>query len=410
MQDLPAYIWTNQKAAPPDPVFGLIHLFLADTNPKRVLLGVGIYKGEDGKPFILKTVKKAEKMLYDSEVDKEYAFPDGIPSFRQKAIELSWGKDHPAIKEGRVASIQTISGTGALKLGYLLMNKFFPKEKAYCPDPTWSLHHNIIASAKLDFTSFRYYDPITKGFNCEGMLEDLSNIEDEQLLLLQTSCHNPSGCDPTKEQWMQILEVVKKKQHFVFFDSAYLGFANDDLAEDAWALRYFGENYSRVMLAQSFSKNFGLYGERTGCLSMVCKDAAEAAKVQTLLKDTCLPEYANPPIHGARIVDIILGSDELTQEWHSEVKSMSHRLKQNRVQMVQKLEALGSKHNWDHITTQIGMFALTGIDKAEMVDELKNNFSIYLPYDGRICIASITQNNIDYVCEAFHAVTHGKEI
>lgn len=204
MEELPSYIWTEPSAAPPDPVFGLIHGYLADPNPNRVLLGVGIYKGEDGKPFILETVRKAEKMLYEIEADKEYAFPDGIPSFRQKGIELTWGKDHPAIKDQRVASIQAVSGTGALKLGYLLLNKFFKKTKAYVPNPTWSLHHNIIASCGLELTYFRYYDPKTKLFNCDWMCEDLMNIEDEQVLLLQVSCHNPSGCDPTKEEWLRI--------------------------------------------------------------------------------------------------------------------------------------------------------------------------------------------------------------
>ena len=185
------------------------------------------------------------------------------------------------------------------------------------------------------------------------------------------------------------MEVIKKKQHFVFFDSAYQGFGNDDLGEDTWSLRYFAENYPRVMVAQSFSKNFGLYGERTGCLSMICKDHEEQLKVQTLLKDTCLPEYSNPPIHGARIVDTILGDEQLTQEWHAEVKEMSHRLKKNRSEMVEKLKALGSVHNWDHITQQIGMFAYTGVTSA-MTEEMKNKYAIYLPTDGRICIASIT--------------------
>lgn len=202
-----------------------------------------------------------------------------------------------------MASIQTVSGTGGLKLGFLLLRKFFPRSKAYVPNPTWSLHHNIIKSTDFELTFFRYFNPKTKLFDCEGMLEDLMNIEDEQILLLQVSCHNSSGCDPTKEEWRKILDVVKKKRHFVFFDSAYQGFANDDYNEDNYSVRLFAQEYSRVMLTQSFSKNFGLYGERTGCLSMVCTDHEEQLKTQTILKDTCLPEYSNPPIHGARIVN-----------------------------------------------------------------------------------------------------------
>lgn len=301
--EIPPTIWAATEACPFDPVFGLIHGYLADPNPNKVLLGVGIYKGEDGKPFILKTVKKAEKIVYDNEVDKEYAFPDGFPTYREKAVNMSWGKDHPCVKEKRVASTQTVSGSGGLRLGFILLKKFFPKSKAYVPNPTWSLHHNIIEESGFELSFFRYYDPVNKGLDYNGMIEDLTNMEDEQILLLQVSCHNPSGVDPTKEQWLGIFDVVMKKKHFVFFDSAYQGFANEDYNLDNWPLHHLGERYSRVMLTQSFSKNFGLYGERAGCLSMVCTDEQEKLKVQTLLKDRVLPQYANPPIHGARIVD-----------------------------------------------------------------------------------------------------------
>jgi aspartate/tyrosine/aromatic aminotransferase len=179
-----ASIWTELQAAPPDPVFGLIHNFIADSSPNKVLLGVGIYKGEDGQPYVLNCVKKAERIMLEKYNDKEYAFPDGIPSFRKKAVDLSWGKDHPAVKEERVASIQTVSGTGGLKLGFLLLSKFFPRKKAYVPNPTWSLHHNIIKSCNFELTYFRWYNPKTKGLDMEGLLEDLMNIEDEQILLL----------------------------------------------------------------------------------------------------------------------------------------------------------------------------------------------------------------------------------
>ena len=374
-----------------------------------MLLGVGIYKGEDGKPYVLDSVRKAEQIMLDKKQDKEYAFPDGYPTFRKVAIELSWGADHPCVKEGRVASMQTVSGTGGLKMGFMLMRKFFPKAKAYVPNPTWSLHHNIIKSTGFDLTYFRYYNPKTKSVDVEGMLEDLSTIEDEQILLLQASCHNPSGCDLTKDDWKRVLEVCKTKKHFCFFDSAYQGFANDDYNEDNWSLRYFAANYNRVMLTQSFSKNFGLYGERTGCLSMVCADHDEQLKVQTLLKDTCLPEYSNPPIHGARIVETIMGDPTLKELWHSEVKAMGGRLRNNRKEMVEKLKNLGSTHDWSHIQNQIGMFAYTGLTE-QMVEVLKTQYAIYLPYDGRVCVASITQNNIDYVCECFHKVSDGKEL
>lgn len=177
--EIPPTIWAATEAAPYDPVFGLIHGYLADPNPNKVLLGVGIYKGEDGKPFILKTVKKAEKIVYDNEVDKEYAFPDGFPTYREKAINISWGADHVCVKEKRVASTQTVSGSGGLRLGFILLKKFFPRARAYVPNPTWSLHHNIIEESGFELSFFRYYDPVTKGLNFDGMIEDLTNMEDE---------------------------------------------------------------------------------------------------------------------------------------------------------------------------------------------------------------------------------------
>lgn len=241
-------IWKDAQGAPPDPVFGLIHGFLADPNPKRVLLGVGIYKGEDGKPFILNTVKKAEKMLFETEIDKEYAFPDGFPTFRQKAIEFGWGKDHPAILDKRVASIQTVSGSGGLNMGFRLLKKYFPKQKAYVTNPTWSLHHNIIKSLGFEEHQLRYYNPKTKSFDFDGLMEDMMNMEDEQIILLQCANQNPSGCDPTREQWEQILDMIIKKKHFVFFDSAYHGFGSENLDDDMYPMRTLSMKYNRVML------------------------------------------------------------------------------------------------------------------------------------------------------------------
>jgi aspartate aminotransferase len=200
-----------------------------------------------------------------------------------------------------------------------------------------------------------------------------------------------------------------KKQHFVFFDSAYQGFASDDIDEDTYSLKLFAKKYLRVMLAQSFSKNFGLYGERTGCLSLICTSPEERDIVQTRLKETCLPEYSNPPVHGARIVDTILGDEELTALWKAEVLNMSQRLRELRVQIVLRLKALGSVHDWSHITKQIGMFAYTGLT-PEMVKEVIEKHSIYMPPDGRISVAGVNSGNIDHVCQAFHAVSHGKEL
>jgi len=311
----------------------------------------------------------------------------------------------------RVASAQTISGTGALRLGFDMLRKYYPSQvrKVYIPNVTWSLHHNIILDAGFEEIEFRYYNKETKRIDIKGMLEDLDSIEDEQILLIQTSCQNPSGVDPTRDEWQEILDVVKRKRHFVFFDSAYQGYGSDNIDDDTYSLKLFSCQYHRVMLANSFSKNFGLYGERAGSLSLICTSKDEKEVMQTRLKDTILPLYSNPPIHGAKIVHTILDDESLRAEWLEEVKMMANRLKGLRQTMVDKLKEKGSVHDWTHITDQIGMFAYTGL-KEDMVQQLWDKYSIYMPFDGRISIASVNSANVDYICDAFHAVSHEKEI
>ena len=223
-------------------------------------------------------------------------------------------------------------------------------KKAYTTNVCWSLHNEIVPRAGFELNFIRYYDPVTKGLDIEGFIEDLDSIDDESLVLLQTSCQNPSGVDPTKEEWCRAFEVIKKKRHFIFFDTAYLGFASDDFAEDMFSLRTLAASYYRVMLAQSFSKNFGLYGERCGTLSIIVSSKEECTRMQTNLKKLCLPEYSNPPIHGAKIVDEILGDEELSKEWKAEVSMMSERLRVCRRQFVDKLKEHGSKHDWSHVS------------------------------------------------------------
>lgn len=241
------------------------------------------------------------------------------------------------------------------------------------------------------------------------MLEDLDKADNEQIVVFHVCAHNPTGCDPTPEEWGKILEVVKRKNHFAAFDSAYQGFASGNLEKDAYSLRLFSEHIDRICLFQSFAKNFGLYGERAGCVSFLTADSAEAAKVTSRVKQIARPMYSNPPIHGARIVDIILSDKDLTANWHQELINMSGRMKDMRQGLVDKLAAHGSTHNWSHVTSQIGMFAYTGLS-TEQVNELKDNYHIYMTADGRISIAGLNTHNLDYIAEAFHKVSHGKPL
>lgn len=238
------------------------------------------------------------------------------------------------------------------------------------------------------------------------MLEDLDKAPNEQIVMLHVCAHNPTGCDPSKEDWGQILEVVKRKGHLAMFDSAYQGFASGSLEEDAYSLRLFAQHTDRVMLSQSFAKNFGLYGERVGCISVVCGDEGEMNKVTSRVKGIARPMYSNPPIHGARIVDIVLNDPALTASWHQDLLDMSGRIKDMRAGLVGKLKEHGSTHDWSHVTSQIGMFAYTGLS-TDQVEQLKANYHIYMTSDGRISIAGLNTHNLDYIAEAFHNVSKG---
>ena len=346
-------LWGKIDAAPPDPILGLNDAFKKDTDPRKVLLGMGAYRDNDNKPFILDCVKKAEERIQMLSMDHEYAGINGILTYNQKCIELAYGADHEVIKSNRVVACQSLSGTGSLRVGLDFIKEWYHNKDAivYCPDPTWPTHMGIATRAGFPWKKYRYYDKSKKGFDLVGMLEDLDQAPNESIVMLHVCAHNPTGCDPSREDWGKILEVVKRKNHLAMFDSAYQGFASGNLETDAYSLRLFAEHTDRVMLSQSFAKNFGLYGERVGCISVVCADEAEQVKVTSRVKGIARPMYSNPPIHGARIVDIILNDPKLTASWHEDLLTMSGRIKDMRAGLVQKLKEHGSTHDWSHVTS-----------------------------------------------------------
>ena len=284
------------------------------------MLGIGAYRDDNNKPYILECVKRAEEMILEKGMDHEYSGIDGIPSYRDKCVKLAYGEDSSIL--GNVASCQSLSGTGSLRVGMDFLREWYPNKNAkiYVSNPTWPTHKGIAARAGFEAVEYRYYDKEAKGFDCNGMLEDLDKADNGSIILLHMCAHNPTGCDPTKEQWQQILEVVKRKGHFAAFDNAYQGFASGDLDNDAYSLRLFSENYSNICLFQSMAKNFGLYGERAGCVSFVTESEQEAAIISSRIKQIARPMYSNPPIHGARVVDLILSDPELTASWHDSLK------------------------------------------------------------------------------------------
>lgn len=301
-----------------------------------------------------------------------------------------------------------MSGTGALRIGGEFLAKWYTGKggkKIYLPTPSWGNHGNIFRDAKLEVASYRYFDKKTNGLDFAGVKEDLLKIPDESIVLLHACAHNPTGVDPTEAQWRELSEIFKTKKHLAFFDMAYQGFASGDPTKDAFALRHFVSEGHKVLLSQSFAKNLGLYGERVGLFSMVVESSEEAKRVDSQIKILVRPMYSNPPLSGPRIVKEVLGVPELNAQWHTEVKLMADRIITMRSELRNHLEnTYGSKKNWSHITSQIGMFCFTGLT-AEQVERLKNEFSVYLTKDGRISIAGITSGNVKYLAEAIHEVT-----
>lgn len=294
-------------------------------------------------------------------------------------------------------------------MGFTFLRDWYPHKEAevYLPNPTWPLHRTICDLSSFKWNNYRYFHPKTKGLDFDGMIEDLKVAKDGSIVLLHVCAHNPTGVDPSEKQWNEILDVVTTKKHFPLFDSAYQGFASGNLEKDSYSLRLFAENCETMMLCQSFAKNFGIYGERAGTFSVVTGTPEEADIVMTRLKQIARPVYSNPPIHGARIVDVVLGDEKLTQMWHEDLLVMSSRIKEMREGLVAELKRLGNEHSWQHVVDQIGMFAYTGLDK-DMVIELREKHAIYMTADGRISIAGLNTGNLGYVAECIHKVTQGK--
>uniref|UniRef100_A0A8C0TSN2 Aspartate aminotransferase n=1 Tax=Canis lupus familiaris TaxID=9615 RepID=A0A8C0TSN2_CANLF len=377
--------WTHVEMGPPDPILGVTEAFKRDTNSKKMNLGVGAYRDDNGKPYVLPSVRKAEAQIAAKNLDKEYLPIAGLAEFCKASAELALGENNEVLKSSR--------------------QRFFKfSQDVFLPKPSWGNHTPIFRDAGMQLHGYRYYDPKTCGFDFTGAIEDISKMPQQSVLLLHACAHNPTGVDPRPEQWKEIATVVKKNNLFAFFDMAYQGFASGDGNKDAWAVRHFIEQGINVCLCQSYAKNMGLYGERVGAFTVVCKDADEAKRVESQLKILIRPMYSNPPINGARIASTILTSPDLRKQWLQEVKGMADRIISMRTQLVSNLKKEGSSHNWQHITDQIGMFCFTGL-KPEQVERLTKEFSIYMTKDGRISVAGVTSGNVGYLAHAIHQVT-----
>lgn len=397
--------WTNVKMAPPDAILGVTDAFKRDSNPNKINLGVGAYRTDEGKPFVLECVKQAEKLVAGDNLDKEYAPITGVADFTEASVRLLLGENSTVIKEKRYGTAQTLSGTGGLRVGADFLNKYTPYEKTvWLPTPSWGNHSPIFSDAGFNVKYYRYYKPETRGFDFEACMEDISKIPEGHVLVLQGCAHNPTGVDPSKEQWQEMSKLVKKQKLLPFMDLAYQGFASGDTDKDAYAVRLFAEDGHEFLCSQSYSKNMGLYGERVGALTFVCKEQEDLARIMSQLKVLIRRMYSNPPRHGAQVASKVLNTDTLRNLWLEEVKGMADRIITMRSDLVKNLSKEGSTHNWQHITDQIGMFCYTGLNEQQ-VAKLTKDHSVYLTKDGRISVAGVSSKNNAYLAHALHQVT-----
>ncbi|ORY09534.1 aspartate aminotransferase [Clohesyomyces aquaticus] len=393
--------------APEDPLFGLMAAYRRDEDPKKVDLGIGAYRDNNAKPWVLPVVKKADDRLRaDPNLNHEYLPIAGLAEFTAASQKLILGADSPAIKEKRVTSLQTVSGTGAVHLGALFLSKFYrtnSQRMVYFSNPTWPNHFQIFSNVHLDYLTYPYFNTKTRGLDFEGMMNTIRNAQEGSIIVLHACAHNPTGVDPTQEQWKEICTVMQEKKLFPFFDCAYQGFASGDLARDAWAVRYFIEQGFELCIAQSYAKNFGLYGERAGCFHFVTSAASDAestiSRVASQLAILQRSEISNPPAYGARIASLILNDKELFAEWEENLRTMSGRIIDMRKALRSKLEEMGTPGTWNHITDQIGMFSFTGLSEAQVL-KLRSDSHVYMTKNGRISMAGLNTNNVEYFAKA----------
>ncbi|KNA10982.1 hypothetical protein SOVF_139370 [Spinacia oleracea] len=386
--------------APADPILGVSEAFKADTDEKKLNLGVGAYRTEELQPYVLNVVKKAENLMLERGENKEYLPIEGLAAFNKVTAELLFGADNPVLKEQRVATVQSLSGTGSLRLAAALFERYFPGAKVLISSPTWGNHKNIFNDAGVPWSEYRYYDPKTVGLDFEGMIADIKEAPEGSFILLHGCAHNPTGIDPTPEQWEKIADVIQEKNHIPFFDVAYQGFASGSLDEDASSMRMFAARGMEFLVAQSYSKNLGLYSERIGAINVVCSSADAAARVKSQLKRIARPMYSNPPIHGARIVADVVGNPDLFNEWKEEMEMMAGRIKSVRQKLYDNLVSKDkSGKDWSFILKQIGMFSFTGLNKAQS-DNMTNKWHIYMTKDGRISLAGLSAAKCEYLADA----------
>lgn len=394
-------LFADVPPAPGDPILDINADFRADPSPQKVNLVVGAYRTSVGEPYVLPLVRRVEqKLSSDKNTNHEYLPQDGLSSFSSAAVRLILGDHSAAIRESRVASVQSLSGTGAIRLAFDFLATYVKSvENVYIPTPTWPNHGPLANRAGLKVSSYRYFDDSTHGINIRSILDDLSAAPRGSVVVLHACAHNPTGADPSLKEWHAILDVVKSCGHIPIFDCAYQGFASGDLDKDAFAVRLFADAGIEMFIAQSFAKNMGLYGERTGALTVIFNSAEKLPAIKGQLKKLARSTYSSPPLHGARIASIVLTSEELMREWKTELVGMADRIMSMRTMLKDALVKNGCPGSWDHIVNQIGMFSYTGLTTPQ-VRYMRNKFHVYLTDNGRMSMAGLTEDSVEYVADA----------
>jgi len=390
--------------APPDAILGLTEAFQSDPNPAKMNLSVGVYKDASGQTPILKSVKKAEQVLIETEKTKGYLPIDGQPDYRQHVAKLVFTG---SIAEERLAVVQTPGGTGALRVAAAFLTSQLAPIRIWIPNPTWANHRAIFDAEGLPMETYRYLAEDRTSLDFDGLIADLKeNARPGDAVLLHACCHNPTGIDPTAAQWKEIAAVVAERSLLPLIDFAYQGFG-EGIDEDRVGIRALLESCDEAIICNSFSKNFGLYSERVGGLSLVAAEEAAATAARSQLKRLVRSNYSNPPRHGAAIVATILDDAELTEMWKQELAEMRNRIHRLRKQFVDRMQATGQGHDFSFLLPQNGMFSFSGLN-AMQVDRLKNEHSIYIVGSGRINVAGISEDRMDQLCEAIATVIETK--
>ena len=397
-----ASLLSTVEMAPRDPILGITEAFNADTNPQKVNLGVGVYCDDSGKVPVLECVRRAELKLAESPLPKNYLPIDGMPAYDRAVQQVVFGAQSEALRQGRIVTVQTLGGTGGLKVGADLLRRIDAGAEIWISDPSWENHRALFEYAGFTVNTYPYYDASTRGVNFEGMTDTLQKLPAGAIVVLHACCHNPTGVDLSPAQWERVIEIVNSRGLVPLLDFAYQGFA-EGLDADAAPVRRFTAACPAVFVSSSFSKSLSLYGERVGALSIVTASADEAARVLSQVKRVIRTNYSNPPTHGGQAAAMVLATPELRALWESELGQMRDRIKVMRRELVAKVRAIRADFDLSFVIQQRGMFSYSGLSKQQ-VQRLRQEYSIYAIESGRICVAALNSRNIDYSARAIATV------